>query len=91
MCPLRDLCAELSGSRKGSRFQEGKRQTTGVRLQKVYPLFLLPGDVPEEGNQSEVDEKQIIKSATVYRIAMVFSQDQDRGKPDNYQKAHNRG
>ena len=61
------------------------------RWEKVYPLFLLPGDVPEEGNQSEVDEKQIIKSATVYRIAMVFSQDQDRGKPDNYQKAHNRG
>ena len=45
----------------------------------------------EEGNQSEVDEKQIIKSAIVYRIAMVFSQNQDRGKPDNYQKAHNRG
>ena len=57
----------------------------------MYPVFLLPGDVPEEGNQSEVDEKQIIKSATVYRIAMVFSQDLDRGKPDNYQKAHNRG
>ena len=57
----------------------------------MYPLFLLPGDVSEEGNQSEVDEKQIIKSAIVYRIAMVFSQDQDRGKPDNYQKAHNRG
>ena len=49
----------------------------------MYPLFLLPGDVPEEGNQSEVDEKQIIKSATVYRIAMVFSQNQDRGKPDS--------
>ena len=32
----------------------------------------LPGDVPEEGNQSEVDEKQIIKSATVYRIARYF-------------------
>ena len=61
----------------------------------MYPVFLLPGDVPEKSNQSEVDEKQIIKSATVYRIvyriAMVFSQDQDRGKPDNYQKAHNRG
>lgn len=39
-----------------------------------------------KSNQSEVDEKQIIKSATVYRIAMVFSQDLDRGKPDNYQK-----
>ena len=38
----------------------------------MYPLFLLPGDVPEEGNQSEVDEKQIIKSATVYRIARYF-------------------
>mgnify|MGYP007116394861 FL=1 len=60
-------------------------------ITEVYPLFLLPGDVPEKSNQSEVDEKQIIKSATVYRIAMVFSQDQDRGKPDNYQKAHNRG
>ena len=57
----------------------------------MYPVFLLPGDVPEKSNQSEVDEKQIIKSATVYRIATVFSQDQDRGKPDNYQKAHNRG
>ena len=57
----------------------------------MYPLFLLPGDVPEESDQSEVDEKQIIKSVTAYRIVMVFSQEQDRGKPDNYQKAHNRG
>ena len=55
----------------------------------MYPLFLLPGDVSEESNQSEVNEKQIIKGADVYRIVMVFSQDQDRGKPDNYQKAHN--
>ena len=52
----------------------------------MYPVFLLPGDVPEKSNQSEVDEKQIIKSATVYRIAMVFSQDQDRGTTYNYQK-----
>ena len=57
----------------------------------MYQVFLLPGNVSEESDQSEVDEKQIIKSATVYRIAMVFSQNQDRGKPDNYQKAHNRG
>ena len=54
----------------------------------MYPLFLLPGDVPEEGNQSEVDEKQIIKSATVYRIAMVFSQDQDREESRTITKKH---
>lgn len=44
-------------------------------------------DVPEKSNQSEVDEKQIIKSATVYRIAMVFfARDSDRGKPDTTKK-----
>ena len=62
----------------------------GMEQQYGLPVAA-EGDVPEKSNQSEVDEKQIIKSATVYRIAMVFSQDQDRGKPDNYQKAHNRG
>ena len=24
-------------------------------ITKMYPVFLLPGDVPEEGNKSEID------------------------------------
>jgi hypothetical protein len=55
--PLRNLCGELPGTGKGGQFQKRQGKTAGLRLQKMYPLFLLPGNVPEKGDPREIKTK----------------------------------
>lgn len=59
---------------KAVDFRKGKGKPPVYDYRKCIRCLLLPGDVPEKSNQSEVDEKQIIrKSATVYRGYGIFA------------------